>query len=255
KLVYNEAVDSNKVMIDGVLKDTVENGDSFILPNDNDNIAAYKDSDGKIYACGESVVINKPTSFESIKLNLTTKPVASMRLKESEALNKITGIRFYTELDTDTVKSLREANINVELGTLVAPKCYFAKKALSDLKFDVDFGQIVNYADVKFLSNEYFVEDDFCGIVASLVNIKDDHAVWDFVARGYAKISVDGSQSKVIYASENNLPQKSISYLAFKTKNDTDFFGGLNSNQQSLVNHFYKIYNGSISDPYEFDKF
>lgn len=255
QLVYNKAVDNSKVMIDGVLKDTVENGDSFILPNDNDNTVAYKDSDRKIYACGESVVINKDTSFQSVKLNLTTKPVASMRLKESEALNKITGIRFYTELDTDTVKSLREANINVELGTLVAPKNYFGSKPLSDLKFDVDFGQIVNYADIKFSSNDYFVEDDFCGIVASLVNIKDDHATWDFVARGYAKISVNGSQSKIIYASENNLPQKNISYLAYKTKNDTDFFGGLNSNQQSLVNYYCAIYNETLFDPYELDKF
>lgn len=249
-LTYNQVMNGNYVTIDDE-STFVPEGAAFTFPNNDDDIVAYKDLSGNYYACGSSISVTEDTTFESVKLTLKTLNSASMRL------GNMSGIRFYTALDTSVVQELRDSGISVNLGTLIAPEKYFGTKSLNDLKHGVDFGKTVNYADVVYSSLNYYKEESFSGIVGSIVNIKDDHVVWNYVGRGYAQVVVNGI-TKYIYAqSDTKLPSKSIGYISFMLKKDSSSFNALSEINQSIVNRYYDLYCNyyELNDPYKSDKF
>ncbi len=252
----SEDVSSSKfnVYIDDVLIDNVEQGNVFKLPNEDDNIVAFKDTNNVFYACGQEVEATSDLYFSSVKLSLETLSTASMRLNQSEVVNNISGIRFYTEIDKDLIEDLKENGFNIELGTLIAPKKYFGEKLTTDLKFGVDFGKTVNYAVVPFESETYFSDGEFSGIVGSIRNIKENHAIWNFVGRGYAKVSFNGIE-KVVYATgKDTLPERSICYIAFCLKNDTNEYELYSNEQKSMIDYYYRLYVKN-HDPYGEDIF
>ena len=257
KLTYKVELEGNNVSIDGVPKAIIPDGKTFTLPNDDDKIVAYKDSDNNYYACGQSVIVNGDIEFTSLTLNMKTLSGASMRLNDSEVSSSITGIRYYTEIDTELVTELRDAGFDIQLGTLITPETLFGDKELTDLKHGVDFGRPTNYIDVKYGSNIFYTDDDFKGIVGSIIKISDNHAVWNYVARGYAIVSYNGYEKSIYADGDPELPRRSIGYIAYMIKNDTDFYDSLDSNKQSLVNYYYDLYCQFIltSDPYVKDKF
>ena len=242
------------VYIDDVLVNSIEKGNVFNLPNEDDNIVAYKNNNGVYYACGQEVDVESDLYFSSVKLSLSTLSTASMRLNSSEVANNVSGIRFYTEVDEDVVSTLKDNGFEIELGTLIAPKKYFGIKPTTDLKFDVDFGKTVNYATVPYMSDTYFYDGEFSGIVGSIRNIKENHAIWNFVGRGYAKVSYNGIE-KIVYATgKDQLPERSICYIAYCLKNDINTYESYLDDQKAIIDYYYKLY-VDFRDPHGEDIF
>ena len=224
------------------------------MPNEDDNIVAFKDTNNVFYACGQQVEVKSDLYFSSVKLSLETLSTASMRLNSLEVSNKISGIRFYTEVDEDVVSTLKNNGFEIELGTLIAPKRYFGTKPTTDLKFDVDFGKTVNYAVVPYMSDAYFSDSEFSGIVGSIRNIKENHAIWNFVGRGHAKVSYNGIE-KIVYATgKDQLPERSICYIAYCLKNDINAYESYLDDQKAIIDYYYKLY-VNFKDPYGEDIF
>lgn len=227
------------ITIDSIKVASVEQGKSYTLPNNNDNIVAYKDANGKYYACGEAIEIVESIDLTSVEFSMQTLEQASMRLNADETAKKISGIRFYTEIDQKLIDTLRNNNFTIELGTLITPKNYFTSKSTTDLKFGVDFGQNVNYVCVPFTSTNYYTTNSFSGIVGSIRNVKDNHALWNFVGRGYAKVTFNGIE-KIVYADgKDSLPERSIAYIAYQLKIDSSAYEAYNEDQKAMIDYYY----------------
>ncbi len=163
-----------------------------------------------------------PALNENLSLDLNTLKGASIRLNDK------TGLRFYTEVDQDEVGRLRNLGCTVELGTLIAPKDNLSGK---DLTFDLDEGKFVS---VKYESKNYYSDTStgFSGIVGSIVNIKESTAsnkdsgniAREFVARGYAKITDSTGETITIYADYNKEESRSLAFVSYMIKNDSDEF-------------------------------
>lgn len=158
-----------------------------------------------------------PTLLETYSLDLNTLSGASIRLNDK------TGLRFYTEVEEETVNELRNKGCTVELGTLIAPYDYLNNK---ELTFDLGQGQFV---DVKYNSTTYYSDaTGFSGIVGSIVNIKESTAsnptngnvLRYFVGRGYAKITDEKGNTEIIYADYNKSTPRSLGLVAFRFKAD-----------------------------------
>ena len=162
--------------------------------------------------------------------------------------NRASGIRFYTELDQDVVSELRDAGATVNFGTLITPESYFADKSLTDLKHDVDFGKTTNYIDVKYTSLNYFSSTDFNGIVGSITNLKDDHALWNFVGRGYVKVTQNG-ETYISYADYSADNSRSLAFIAFKVKTDFTESGVAFYNQHKSIIDKWVAYYNNATDP------
>ncbi|MGN0173296.1 MAG: hypothetical protein ACI39F_02550, partial [Acutalibacteraceae bacterium] len=176
----------------------------------------------------ETATINGKVISDPLTVNAMMKDGASIRL------NNVNGIRFYTEVDTDKVDSLRSAGYTVELGTLIAPADNIQDKELS---FALETGK---YVDVKFNSATYYTEGEFTGIVGSLVNIKDTNITRDFAGRGYVKVTdTEGNETITYadYASNDVLNNtRSLQTVATALKNDTsDTAQTLYQNHKAMV--------------------
>ncbi|MBQ4155187.1 MAG: hypothetical protein IJD90_00070, partial [Clostridia bacterium] len=151
----------------------------------------------KCNMCGEileSVVMprleNKTEASEQVK--------PSMLCGASIRLSNVNGIRFYTQVDTEKIESLRKAGYTIKLGTLIGPKDLIGE--------DLDFNDVISgkAVDIKFESNEYYVEGDFKGVVGSIANIKEKNISRNYVGRGYIEITDADGVSTMLYASYEN---------------------------------------------------
>ncbi|MGN0173328.1 MAG: carbohydrate binding domain-containing protein [Acutalibacteraceae bacterium] len=149
-------------------------------------------------------------------------------------LNEKNGIRFYTNVDTQKINELKNSGAKVEMGTLIAPADLLDEE---ELTFETASDKRVN---VCFDSEIYFTEDDFAGIVGSIVNIREStdenlnsgNIGRDFIGRGYVKVTKD-NKSYISYASYNSSYARSLAFVANGLKND--------SNQVSLYNKYKSL--------------
>ena len=151
----------------------------------------------------------------------------------------LSGIRFYTPIDTTQVDKLKNMGATVQFGTLIAPKDYLTE---SELTFDLGTGR---YADVPFTSKTYFTETGFKGVVGSIVSIKDANVAREFVGRGYAKVTL-GSVEKIIYADYANKDIKnnsrSVAFVADAYKNNNSGYASLKDSFKELVDKWAGAY-------------
>lgn len=234
-VVYNyEAAEGFKVTIDGV-EQTVS-GNTFTLPVSTEKgFAAYSDGE-KLYDAGESITIDKD-------INLTTVSVGEVKMENGTAmrLNAVSGIRFYTNVDTDKIASLRDNGYTVTMGTLISPENLLNGE---ELTLDANAKKV----NVEFRASTYYTENNFTGVVGSLVNIKDSNINRRFVGRGYVTVTL-GDYSKTIYADYYNSNVKNntrtVAYLAKSVVEDTEYYESLNNSQKSIVDKFATAYDES----------
>ncbi|MBQ4155619.1 MAG: DUF4982 domain-containing protein, partial [Clostridia bacterium] len=148
------------VKIDGVAIAQQDDG-SFVLPTSTDSgFVAY--TDGTTY-------YDEGYVFETLTANveLTTLTLSfSMLSGASMRYNDPTGLRFYSNVDTDLIESMRADGAEIELGTLIAPKDYLTDKELT-------FESGVTYANVPFKSKTWYTDGEFKGVVGSIAKIKE----------------------------------------------------------------------------------
>ena len=140
-------------------------------------------------------------------------------------LNNLTGIRFYTNVDTDKIAALIAGGATVEMGTLIAPTNLIGENEL-DFNLNSDY-----YLDIPYTYDSYYQEGSFEGIVGSIVNIKETtvanptsgNITRDFVGRGYVKVTYNDETviSYADYASGNiDNNTRSLAQVSFLLKND-----------------------------------
>ena len=233
------------VTIDGVVVATLTSGEQYILPESTEEgFVCYTDGTAN-YNSGESITVINNISVTTLSLgNIVMERGASMRL------NNASGLRFYTNIDTNKLDAVRSAaanddNMTVELGTLIGPQDLIGDELLLD---DVDTRSAVK---VNYTSSKYFTENGFKGIVGSLINILDKNASRDFVGRGFVKITLNGVE-KVYYADyagdsvSNNT--RSIGYIATCIKADENFYPTLDDSQKMIVEKYFELHNDVYCD-------
>ena len=223
-----------KVTVDGV-EQTFEN-DTFTLPTSTaTGFIGYFDGE-KLYDAGTSIEIEKNYSFTTIAVGeVKMSEGASMRLKTQS------GIRFYTNIDTEKIDAIRNLGITVELGTLIGPR-YKSNDTFGDLTFDTDS---IYKADVEYKSKDYYTEGNFKGIVGSIVNIKDYNINRRFAGRGYVIVSL-GDYRRTIYADYYNSDMKNnirtVAFLSNAVVADTEYYATLSDSQKAVVDKFAAAY-------------
>ena len=231
-VVYNyEAAASFKVTIDGVEQTVSDN--LFTLPVSTANgFIGYFDGE-KLYDAGESVAIDKDVNF-------TTVSVGEVKMEKGAAMrvNTVSGIRFYTKVDTDKIASLRDNGYTVTMGTLISPE-----NLLNGEELTLD--SAAKKVNVEFKSTAYYTENSFTGVVGSLVNIKDSNINRRFVGRGYVTVTL-GDYTKTIYADHYNSSVKentrTVAFLAKEVVADTEYYKSLNDSQKAVVDKFAAAY-------------
>lgn len=216
---YNVTIDGESVALEG---------DSLTFPDTAD---AYISGES-LYLAGETAQITQDTDFVSYDLGLSMKNGAMLRL------NEVSGIRFCTNIDVNTIEQLKQGGASVQLGTLIAP----ADRITNSLDFNM---QNNDFLDVKFNSDVYFASGNFTGIAGSVANIKDKNANREFVGRGYAIITL-GEIAKIVYADYTNDAQqnnaRTISFLAKALTEDTQVYELLSATHKQIVDRYFKLY-------------
>ncbi|MGN0173846.1 MAG: leucine-rich repeat protein, partial [Acutalibacteraceae bacterium] len=249
--IYNatkkENIVENTVTIDGEVYKTVNAGSELILPDSSaDNFVCYYDGSNS-YNAGDKITVKSDITLTSLTLgNISMLSGASMRL------TNISGMRFYTKVDSDKIQNLRDAGLTVSLGTIIAPKDLLSDGELTFEKATVYQPGMVTgeyqCVDVKYESSSYFQDGNT--FVGTIANVRNDNAARDFVGRGYVKVTVNGTE-KTFYAgyydNDINNNSRSIGYLATSVKNDTDTYSALSDENKAIVNKYVSLYVDSIS--------
>ena len=236
----SEEIEEYTVTIDGVQVATVASGEKYTLPvSTEENFVCYSNGISN-YNSGESITVENNISLTSLSIgSIVMEKGASMRL------SALSGLRFYTNIDTDKLDLIRAAakaddNMTVELGTLIGPTDLFGDELLLD---DLDTKCAVK---VSYTSSTYFTESDFKGIVGSIINILDKNASRDFVGRGFVKVTLNGVE-KVYYADysggsvSNN--SRNIGYIATCIKADNSYYSTLSESQKLIVEKYFILHN------------
>ena len=155
-------------------------------------------------------------------VSVETKDQASVRLNR-------TGLRFYTQVDTAKIASLKSAGATVEAGTLIGPANLNSSALTLDL---VGTGKVVNVTFDIDNKDGYYTEGSFTGIVGSIAEIRDGNIGRDFVARGYVKVTKDG-ETKIYYSSTQTT--RSLKTVAAAVKADTAYYSTLTAYYKSNI--------------------
>lgn len=231
------SVSSNKVYSTTTIKDLIT------LPNNVNYISvSVYDAGGTVTASQEllnmiSAGTLNPSITDPYAVNVMMCYGAAIRL------NNQTGIRFYTCVDQVKIDELKLNGAEIKMGTLIAPKNLLGSK---ELDFDLESGSFV---DVEFNSDTYFTQNDFTGVVGSLINIKETttdntesgNITREFVGRGYVKVIVDGT-TYIYYAKYYNdditTNSRSLQLVSTKLKNDTTTYDALDESVKKLVTNW-----------------
>lgn len=169
--------------------------------------------DGVCQNCGQS---------ESSQLEVN----CSMVFGASIRLGNVNGIRFYTTVDKTKIAELKNQGATVEMGTLIAPEDLIDENGLTF--------ESKKFIDVQYKADDYYTENDFTGIVGSIVNIKENNTDFSlysgnitraFVGRGYVKVTKNG-ETVITYAeyadSDISNNSRSLKYVSEVLRNDSN---------------------------------
>lgn len=113
------------------------------------------------------------------------------------------GIRFSAKVDKGIFDAGRQLGLISEVGMIVAPTSYLAKK---DLTHDLGAGYYSQWATTELLGNVFHV---------ALVNISPDQYAREFSARGYLKVNYTTGEVGYVYTDYNkNANSRSIYQVA-----------------------------------------
>ncbi|MEE1023655.1 MAG: hypothetical protein U0L48_01190, partial [Acutalibacteraceae bacterium] len=209
-------------------------GTEYTLPqNSADGFIAYTDgTDG--YDAGTIITVDKDYDF-------TTVAVGEVKMLKGAAMRYTdgTGIRFYTDVDTDKINALLTAGYEVTAGTLISPEDLVGGYDLNHKNYQS--GYISAVMDVTYdLAEGYYTDDTTPdpSIVGSIVKIQDYNIARNFIGRGYVTVTV-GDITKTVYADyadgdvANNT--RNIQWIAQRIQNDPDVYPTLEDFKKEIV--------------------
>lgn len=218
---------AKKITVDGV--ETEFSGDKFTLPaSTKDGFIAYTDGTN-FYDENEKVDVTGDTTFTSVAIGkLQMLDGASIRL------GNVSGMRFYTKVDTDLLEAL-PAGAVVTKGTLITPVDLLGDE---DLTLDASCDKL----NIAYKATTYYQDNNT--FVASIVKIKEANITREFVGRGYITVAY-GNYKKTVYAdySKDDITNnsRSIAYIANAYKKTSDY-SSLSDELKSIVDNWADKY-------------
>lgn len=165
----------------------------------------------------------------------------SMLKGASIRLDMDAGIRFYSDVSPEKIAELKALGATVEMGTLISNNILLDG---DELTFDLPEEK---FSNVPFTSEKFYTEDDFTGIVGSIVRIKQSNSDYsansgnltlNYVGRGYVKVT-KGDVTVINYANyydDNvNFNTRSIRNISQMLQNDEDTYNTLLPETKSLI--------------------
>lgn len=215
---------SSSVTFEGVDVDTVY-GDTAVLPT-LDPVANVKlgnvfigwttDPEGytTLYPAGYEMTLEGDIKLYPVWIDFNVAYGASVR---KDATTR--GIRFSAKVDKGIFDAGRQLNLISEVGMIVAPTSYLAKK---DLTHDLGAGYYSEWSTTELLGNVFHV---------ALVNISPDQYAREFSARGYLKVNYTTGVGYVYTDYNKNANSRSIYQVAKSASQagETDSTGTLNA--------------------------
>ena len=159
--------------------------------SDKKGFICYTDGEN-FYDGGQAVTVSNDLSLNTVSLDISMRNGASMRL------NQLTGIRFYTNIYKSQIDTLKNYGATLEMGTLIAHSGNIGNKELTLENEYNDNGSLI-YINVKYKADEFYSENDFEGIVGSIVNIKTININKRFIGRGYIKVKIGDIENTINY--------------------------------------------------------
>lgn len=232
-VVYNYEEITAKVTLDGVEQEI--SGNRFTLPTSSaKGFIGFFDGE-TVYQPSDEVFLDKDWNFKTVSVG-----EVKMLYGAAMRLNEVSGIRYYTSVDTDKIESLREMGFTVGLGTLICPKNYLLEKELTL--------SVASAVNVKYTADEFYTEETgFKGVVGSIVEIEKYNYNRRFVGRGYVTVKL-GDYYKAFYAdySESNILNntRTVASLAKSISADLAYYNSLNLNNKKIVDSYATAYSG-----------
>lgn len=229
---YSEA--SYTVTLDGEEVE-YENGQYTLPESTAAGFIAYTDGTSA-YEAGETFTVDKDLAF-------TTVAVGEVKMLKGAAMRYTdgTGIRFYTDVDTDKIDALIAAGYTVTAGTLISPEDVVGVYDLNYSNYQI--GNISELIDVTYDFTQGYYTDDITEpcIVGSIVKIQDHNIARNFIGRGYITVTV-GDVTKTVYADyadgdiANNT--RNIQWIAQQIQNDTNVYPNLEDFKKETVDKY-----------------
>ena len=232
--VYYYTDTSYTVTLDGV--EVEYENDQYTLPESiADGFICYTDGINA-YDAGSSFTVDKDYEF-------TTVAVGKVEMLEGAAMRYTdgTGIRFYTDVDTDKIDALIAAGYTVTAGTLISPEDIVGVYDLNYSNYQI--GNISELIDVTYDFTQGYYTDDITEpcIVGSIVKIQDHNIARNFIGRGYITVTV-GDITKTVYADykDGNVANntRNIQYIAQQIQNDTNVYPNLEDFKKETVDKY-----------------
>ncbi len=236
--VYNVCIDNEQLA-------KLKYDQKLTLPvSDKENFIAYTDGE-KYYNENEVINIRSDVNLTTLYLGKFSMAYGvAIRLKNSS------GLRFYTEVDSQAVATLLNANLTVSFGTIIGVKDRLSDGNLTLETNQYDEGKLV-YLTVSYESNEFFRDSTgFSGVVGSIVNIQDQNINREFVGRGYATVTY-GDITKTFYANfaegDINNNSRSIGQVSYDFMMD-DYAGlDITDEHKALVDYWANKFLNSLN--------
>lgn len=227
-----EAPETTKytVSIDGEEKQC-EEGDLISVPTEGQGY--YEVTKKEAYAPGTVLTVNENMTLKSIKLNVTMRPGASIRLAAPTGLRFQTTVTSENDIAVDDILDLTTGTVTT--GTLITTlDLYKANGNTLTMDSKYTFLNIAN--DGWFNDGTKTETGKFCG---SIIKIQSGNYDREFIAVGYATINYSNGKSKTVYANVTENNAKSIKYVAEKVQ-ASDKFSGYSPEQQAIINKYIK---------------
>lgn len=151
-----------------------------------------------LYPAGYEMTLEENVKLYPVWIDFNVAYGASVRKDETTR-----GIRFSAKVDKGIFDAGRQLGLISEVGMIVAPTSYLAKK---DLTHDLGAGYYSQWATTELLGNVFHV---------ALVNISPDQYAREFSARGYLKVNYTTGEVGYVYTDYNkNANSRSIYQVA-----------------------------------------
>ena len=216
------------VSIDGKSQ-TCKAGTTIVLPA---NDQGYYDVTNKVAYAPETVLtVDEKMTLKSIKLNVTMRPGASIRLAAPTGLRFQTTVTSGNDIAVDDILDLTTGTVTT--GTLITTLDLYKANGntlTQDSKYN--FLNIAN--DGWFNDGTKTETGKFCG---SIIKIQSKNYGRKFIAVGYATIKYSDGTSKTVYAEVTVNNAKSIQYVANQVK-ASEKFSGYTAEQKAIINKY-----------------
>ena len=230
-------------------KNYVGQGEKFVFPyNEDTSFIGYTDGEA-IYDGGDVIIPTEDCSFTTLYLELDMVKGASMRLTD------VSGIRYYTKVNTTQYNALKDTGATLTKGTIIASKANLDGNEVT-FETPTTINDKQAYVTVPFETDTWYQDEDFTGIVGSIVGISSENANNQMIGRGYVTITL-GDFEKTIYATyaddkvENNT--RSIGYIACAITQDEAAYASL-AEYKDIIDTYAYLYVDPM-DPSANDKF